>query len=115
MANSRRHRIGESCGHFFLRLAGIPCLLMTLAACGGMSNVSGSSSSVSSVSATCTPSTVNIQGTAQCAATVTGTGSYSTAVTWTASSGAISANGSFTAPSAAQTVTITAISAQDPS
>ena len=54
--------------------------------------------------------------TSQCSATVMGTGSFSSGVTWTASAGTISGSGLFTAPSAGNTslqVTITAISTQD--
>jgi acid phosphatase len=56
-----------------------------------------------------------VNATSQCAATVHGTGSYSSAVTWTTSAGAISAAGLFTAPASAATVTITATSVQNPS
>jgi acid phosphatase len=46
---------------------------------------------------------------------VTGTGSYGSAVTWTASAGAVSASGLLTAPSSAGNVTVTATSTQDAS
>jgi phosphatidylinositol-3-phosphatase len=53
--------------------------------------------------------------TSQCTATVSGSGDYSSAITWSASGGGtINASGLFTAPAAAASVTITATSVQDP-
>jgi acid phosphatase len=71
------------------------------------------SSSITSVSLACTPSTVATSATAQCGATVQGTGSFSSAVTWAATSGTINANGLLTAPVTAGTLTVTATSTQD--
>src|SRR5581483_5620500 len=93
--------------------------LIAITACGGTSS-NGSSSSpgsprVSSVSVSCTPATVAPNGTSQCTATVQGTGSYSAAVTWAASTGTISSTGLFSAPASAGTVTATATSTQDAS
>ncbi len=91
--------------------------LVFLAACGS-GNGGGSTSSIISVSATCSPSTITYGGTSQCSATVTGTGNFSSAVTWTASDGTISSSGTYTAPSggnASILVTITATSTQDTS
>jgi len=91
--------------------------LTLMAACGG----SGSSvppTTITSVSVSCSPSTIQYGQTSQCSATVTGTGSFSSAVTWAASAGTISASGLFTAPSGGVTslqVTITATSTQDTS
>ena len=56
------------------------------------------SSTVTSVQVACNPSAVSIDATSQCAATVKGTGSFSSAVTWSATAGTISAGGLFTAP-----------------
>lgn len=92
-------------------------MLIALAACGGGSssgNSGSASSSISSVSAACTPSTIAVNATSQCNAMVQGTGSYSSTVTWAASSGAISASGVFTASASAGTATVTAASTQDP-
>jgi phosphatidylinositol-3-phosphatase len=95
-------------------------LLILLTACGGGSesrsnNASGSTSStISSVSPACAPSTIAVNATSQCNATVKGTGSYSSAVTWSASEGTVSASGILTAPATAGTVTVTATSTQDP-
>ena len=87
--------------------------LTLMAACGG-----GGSSSITSVTVTCSPSTIIFGQTSQCSATVTGTGSFSSGVTWMASAGTISSSGLFTPPSGGATtlqVTITATSTQDTS
>ena len=70
---------------------------------------------VTSVQATCSPSPVSAGATAQCLAAVTGSGSYSSAVTWSAAAGSVDASGMFTAPTATGTVAITATSVQDSS
>jgi hypothetical protein len=88
--------------------------LTLMAACGGGS----ASSAIISVNVSCSPSTILYGQTSQCSATVTGTGSFSSGVTWTASAGTISNSGLFTAPSGGVTalqVTITATSTQDTS
>ena len=68
---------------------------------------------ITSVAVSCTPATVNANATSQCNATVAGTGSYSSAVTWSASEGTITADGLFTAPAAAGSAMVTATSSQD--
>jgi acid phosphatase len=68
---------------------------------------------ITSVQVACNPSTVIVNATSQCTATVKGSGNYSSAVTWSASGGAVSASGLLTAPAAAATVTVTATSVQD--
>jgi Protein of unknown function (DUF3443) len=88
-----------------------------MAACGSSGNGSGSSS-IMSVTVSCSPSTIIFGQTSQCSATVMGTGNFSSGVTWTASAGTISASGLFTPPSGGSTtlqVTITATSSQDTS
>lgn len=83
------------------------------AACGG----GGGGSSVTSVTVSCSPSTVISGASSQCTATVSGTGSFSTGVTWTASAGTISPGGLFTAPTVTSSVgvTVTATSTQNTS
>jgi phosphatidylinositol-3-phosphatase len=71
------------------------------------------SSTITSVQVACNPSTVSTNATSQCSATVKGTGNYSSAVTWSASQGAINASGLFTAPATAGAATVTATSVQD--
>jgi len=89
-------------------------LLILLSACGGSSHSGSTSSTISSVSPVCTPSTIAMSATSQCNATVQGTGNYSSAVSWSASAGTISASGVFTAPASAGAATVTAVSTQDP-
>jgi hypothetical protein len=96
-------------------------LLVALTACGGSTSSSNppgspppSSPTIISVSPACTPSTIAVNATSQCTATVTGTGSYSSAVTWSANGGTVNARGVFTAPASAGTVMVTATSTQDP-
>jgi acid phosphatase len=93
-------------------------LLLGLTACGSHQSDNSTpppTSSITAVSASCTPATIGPGGTSQCTAAVQGTGNYSSAVNWSASAGAISASGLFTAPASAATVTITATSVQNTS
>jgi len=80
---------------------------------GGGNNVSPSPPTIASVSVSCNPTSVQTGQTSQCTATVTGTGSYSSAVTWSASAGTIDPTGKFTAPATAGSVTVTAQSTED--
>ena len=95
---------------------------LLLAGCGGgsaMSNgnatptPSAPSPTITSVTVICTPSSIQTGQTSACAASVSGTGSFSTTVTWNASAGTISSSGILTAPSTPQTVTVMATSTQD--
>lgn len=94
-------------------------LLFLLMGCAGgdsapnssnTTNPTSPSPTVTSVTVACTPATVGRGATSQCSATVSGTGSYSSAVTWTASAGTITAAGLLTAPSSAGSMTVTATS-----
>jgi hypothetical protein len=69
---------------------------------------------VTAIAVKCTPSTLNVSAQTQCAATVSGTGNYSSAVNWTASAGTISSSGVLTAPATPGTVTVTAVSTTTP-
>ncbi len=97
-------------------LVALACLLLAVTGCGGSKN-SGSmtppSSAISAVSPTCTPSTIEVDATSQCNATVQGTGNYSSAVTWSAGAGTIDSSGLFTAPASPGSVTVTVTSKQD--
>ena len=97
--------------------------LAVIAACGLVSGCGGgnsgstqsSSPTITSVSVSCTPSSILITQTANCTSTVAGTGNYSSSVNWSVSPsniGAISSTGVFT-PTAAGTATIIATSTQD--
>lgn len=76
-------------------------------------SVQAAAGTITSVSVTCSPSTLATGQTSQCNAKVQGTGSFSSAVKWSATAGAISSAGLFTAPSSAGSVTVTATSTQD--
>ncbi|MGB6130685.1 MAG: alkaline phosphatase family protein [Acidobacteriaceae bacterium] len=81
--------------------------------CGSSNTPPPAVSGISSVAVTCSPATVAPGATSQCSATVQGTGSYSSAVTWSASAGTIASGGALTAPSTAGSVTVTATSTQN--
>lgn len=124
MGSSWRKRTRGPLTHCFPHALSITLLLLVLSACGGGAATSSANQSVpppsspppsiTSVSAACTPATVAVNGTAQCTATVKGTGTYSSMVAWSASSGTVNAAGVFTAPASAGTATVTATSTQDP-
>lgn len=89
---------------------------LCVAGCGGGGGNGGggggSTSTITSVSVSCSPASITTVQTSSCSASVAGTGSYSSGVTWTATDGAITSAGVFT-PSAIGTATITATSTQD--
>jgi hypothetical protein len=91
--------------------------LSLLAACGGGGGGGGNTGTITGVSVSCSPSTVSSGQTSQCAATVTGTGNFSTAVSWTTTAGSISTAGLLSAPivTSSTTVTVTATSTQNTS
>lgn len=97
-------------------LAAVGCLSL-LVACGGGGSSSSSTSTITLVGASCNPTAITSGQTSQCTASVSGTGSYSSTVTWVASSGGTinSTSGLFTATTVPFTtqVTITATSTQD--
>ncbi len=69
---------------------------------------------ISGVTVACPGGTLQPTGTTNCSATVTGTGDYSSAVTWSASAGSINTAGLLTAPTTGSSVSVTATSVQDP-
>ena len=68
---------------------------------------------ITAVSVTCAASNLLPNGATSCAATVAGTGSYSSTVNWTASAGTITSGGVYTAPASGTTATITATSTEN--
>jgi hypothetical protein len=97
-------------------LLSVPLLFVSACGGGGTGGGGGTSPTVTSVTVTCTPTSVQTGQTSQCSATVTGTGSYSSAVTWSAVSGTVSSSGVYTAPAtipASGSDTIKAISTED--
>jgi phospholipase C len=113
------HKLRRTRAHTLLLYTLAVCaILLTETACGSGADgnqPSPNSSSISSVSVVCTPSAVVTNATSQCNAAVQGTGTYSSAVTWSASGGTISASGLVTAPASPVTVTVTGTSTQDTS
>ncbi len=99
--------------------------VISIAGCGGASFLTNSqnsgksstqSSAISTVSVTCSPSSVSAGGAAQCQAAVSGSGGYSSEVTWSVDTGTISNSGLYTAPavvSGTASATVTATSKQD--
>jgi hypothetical protein len=72
-----------------------------------------SQSTITSVGVSCSPSSILVNGTSKCSATVVGTGSFSSSVTWSVDNGTIDQNGNYTAPGGSITATVTAASNQD--
>jgi hypothetical protein len=111
-------RSNKGAGVRFLGILAAACCLVTLVACGGGSS-SNTTSTITLVGASCNPTSIVSGQTSQCTASVSGTGSFSSAVSWTASgNGTITpAGGVFTASTVPFTtqVTITATSTQDTS
>jgi hypothetical protein len=119
MGSFSRHHLRKNITQTRLLYALLECaMLLSMAACGGGGGASSNppapiSPSITSVAVTCVPAAIAAQATSQCTATVLGTGSFSSAVTWSAGAGGINANGAFTAPAVAGTVSVKATSTQD--
>jgi uncharacterized protein YjdB len=94
---------------------GSGCEGCTGSGCNGCTGSSCSSNTGITVVVTATPTTIKSSGTATCKATVTGTGTYSSAVSWSATNGSISGSGNTVTlvPSSAGTATCKAISQED--
>jgi hypothetical protein len=67
-----------------------------------------------SVGVSCSPSSILVDGTSKCSATVVGTGNFNSSVTWSVDKGTIDQNGNYTAPEGSTTATVLAASDQDP-
>lgn len=70
-------------------------------------------STITAVSVSCASSSISVGASTTCTPKVTGTGPFSSAVTWSASAGTITSSGVFTAPATGTSVTVTATSTQD--
>lgn len=102
----------------------LSCVTAFLAACGGGGSGGDTTTPppppppapvVTSVAVTCTPEELQTSDNSQCAANVQGTGAFDSAVEWSVEGGGeVDAAGSFTAPTRAATVTITATSVSHP-
>lgn len=111
----------------FVWILGIITYVLFVTGCGGSSGSNGGNTSpptITSVTASCTPTSVITGQTSQCSATVQGTGAFSSSVTWAVDSiangnstvGIISSAGLYTAPATVPnpaTVTVMATSVQD--
>jgi len=108
---------GKSCVRKLGVLFAIVSITVMAACGGGSSGGGGNTPTITSVTASCSPSTVASGLTSNCSASVMGTGNFSSTVTWTTSAGQISSAGVLTAPivTGNSTVTVTATSAQDSS
>jgi N-acetylneuraminic acid mutarotase len=87
-------------------------IALFLTGCGGGGSTTPPMPTITSVTVACSPASIVTTQTSNCTATVQGTGSYSSAVTWGATDGAITPSGVFT-PAATGTATMTATSTQD--
>ncbi len=88
-------------------------VLCALPGCGGGGSTPPVEPTITSVSASCAPSSINTKQTAQCTATVSGTGNYSSAVTWSVVGGNITSAGLFSPSDLAETAVVTATSFAD--
>jgi hypothetical protein len=68
---------------------------------------------ITGVSVTCSPDSVQTGSTLTCSSNVTGTGNFSNAVVWSTNVGTITSSGMFTAPSTTGMATVMAKSVQD--
>jgi serralysin len=95
-------------------------LMILFTNCGGGSSGGnggggggGNTGTITSVTASCVAYIAQISQTDQCTATVTGTGTFNSAVNWSASAGSISSAGLLTLPASTGNVTVTATAAGD--
>ena len=102
-----RHKIA-----FALSLLGSLCAAGCGGSGGGSSTPPPANPTITSVSVSCSPTSITTTQTSTCVATISGTGSYSQGVTWTATGGTVTSVGAFT-PTTAGTSTITATSTED--
>ena len=118
MPLSRRAGEGMSDGESRLRgvLTVLSGLALTVCGCGGGTSSGNAnvpvSPTITSVSVSCSQLSILTTQTSTCAATVQGTGAYSSAVTWAASGGTVTTSGVFT-PTSTGTASVTATSTQD--
>lgn len=68
---------------------------------------------ITSVSVTCLPSSIQVSQTSICTANVSGAGAYDPSITWSVDNGVIDQSGNYKAPASPVTATIRAVSNQD--
>ncbi|HMG87892.1 MAG TPA: hypothetical protein VK574_19315 [Terracidiphilus sp.] len=93
---------------------------LCLAGCGGITRTTTPpppSPTITSVTVSCAAASLQPGQTSQCSATVSGTGGYSSSVTWSAALGKVSSTGVYTAPATAPASgsdTVKATATEDP-
>lgn len=89
--------------------------VLWMAACGSSGGGSNTTPTITAVSVTCSPSSVTSGGISQCSAAVSGTGNFSSSVTWATSAGNVDSSGLLSAPQVTTSlvVTLTATSTED--
>lgn len=90
------------------------CFCFTGCGGGGSSAPPISTPTITSVVINCSPSSITTAQTSNCTASVSGTGSYNSAVRWSATGGTVTSAGVFS-PSGAGTAIVSATSSQDQS
>jgi VCBS repeat protein len=70
-------------------------------------------STITSVSVSCSPTSIQVSQTSKCSALVSGTGVFSSTVNWSVDTGSIDQSGNYTAPARADTANVMATSIQD--
>ena len=97
-----------------VRLISISLVLLGTG-CGGGNNGSSSvgNPTITSVSVSCSPPSIQVNQTSMCSATVTGTGAFDASVAWSVDTGSIDKSGNYTAPATPSTATVKATSNQD--
>jgi hypothetical protein len=90
-------------------------ILFFASGCGGENGGGGGNPTptITSVSISCSPSSIQVNQASKCSSAVTGTGSFSSSVTWSVNQGTIDQSGNYTAPANVTTATVTATSTQD--
>ena len=103
----------------FLSVFGVVSLFLSGCGSSGGSTPPPANPTITAVNASCNPTSLpagQASQTSSCSASVQGTGSFSSAVTWSASVGTITSSGVYTAPAtvpSSGSATITATSTQD--
>jgi hypothetical protein len=82
---------------------------------GDSGTFSATRSTVTSVSVTCSPLSIQVGQTSTCSASVAGEGAFNSSVTWSTNNGSIDQSGVYTAPANADTAIVTATSSQNSS
>lgn len=93
---------------FFLAVVGCFCL----AACSGGGG-GNPSPTITGVNVSCQPSTIQVNQTSKCSASVTGTGAFNSAVSWSVDNGSVDESGNYTAPASSTTANVKATSVED--